>query len=56
MPMRLGGYSGGVGLFDSLQGANLAKNENFKGKFTSPLDIKRYLLGLEGVDLSRIEG
>lgn len=52
----LGGYSGGVGLFESLQGVNLAKSENFKGKFTSPLDIKRYLLGLEGVDLSKIEG
>lgn len=93
----LGGYSGGVGLFESLQddknenknatfGSNLTKNlklgknlainstfaknltknsnssENFainansKRKFTSPLDIKRYLLGLEGVDLSRIEG
>ena len=51
----LGGYSGGIGLFEGLQGANLAKNENFKGKFTSPLDIKRYLLGLEGVDLSKIE-
>ena len=51
----LGGYSGGVGLFESLQGANLTQNENSKGKFTSPLDIKRYLLKLEGVDLSGIE-
>ena len=92
----LGGYSGGVGLFENLQddknenknatfGSNLTKNlklgknltinstfaknltkisnssENFvinansKRKFTSPLDIKRYLLELEGVDLSKIE-